>query len=714
MDALGKSLVLMAAVVAVVACIVPIASEPSDGAGEADGLLLYEVNPYAPKGVSVYNYGSTNVDLKNYTITDCPSLSGGSEGSITFSKSLIVEPGTFVVIADDSGSSTFVNREGVEVYYYGEDGITVDGFNPAGDGDDIYLWQGDKIIDAVCYGDKLIEDASLWASDNTVADRKNNFIHRQGTYDTDSEEDWFVYVHGQTDYAFDPDHPIDATVTPFLFPDDGGIPVYQTISKAEESLYINVYLLTNDNIYSLIYKLMDENPELDVDILVEGTPVDGDLDPYVPELKALAYKGADVRAIGMGDNPRYVQDHAKYAIVDMDTVIVTSENWTADNLNGTLDDNVYSGSNDGNRGWGAIIESTEYARYMYGVFQNDFSTEYGDVWIIKDREEYENINAAVLPEYKEPQPEGKTWRSYKAQVVPILSNDNSFDATMYYIGNAEERVYSEQQSLSSTYQDLANESPLSLMAQMASEGIDCKLIIGTGVDGYNDVTDFINKGTFIEAATLRTPYVHNKGIVADDVAIVSSVNWTPASFHNNRECAVAIYSEEIADFFAQAFLNDHNYCYTYDGFSIDMSQIQNSYPAGQEIAFTVSVSQDGTFSYRWDFGDGTPSQTTDIPRVVHTPQITGDAQVLTLTVTVTNEDGVSTTVTKDYTVLREGASVPDPDQPGTGTSEDDGDSAGFLSGNLTYLIPIIVVILAIIGAVAKMAGKGKKSGKKRK
>lgn len=189
---------------------------------------------------------------------------------------------------------------------------------------------------------------------------------------------------------------------------------------------------------------------------------------------------------------------------------------------------------------------------------------------------------------------------------------------------------------------------------------------------------------------------------------MSSVNWTPPSFHDNRECAVAIYSSEIADFYAQAFLNDHNQCYDYDGFSVDISEIEETYPAGQEITFTVSVNKEGTYTYIWDIGDGSKPRPTNESRIVCQPEFSGDAQTYVLKVTVTNDKGESVTVTQNYTILAEGAEVPtDPEDPSSGDSTSD-DAASFLSDYMYIIAPLIVIILAIIGAASRAGRKGKK------
>ncbi len=705
MDALGKSLAIVLAVATVI-CIVPLISEPSDAEGEMHGLMLYEVNPYDNEGVSVFNYGDTDVDLRDYYISDNPDL-GSREGYIRFTQSIVVEPGTFVVIATESDNpNSFVERKDVEAYYIGTHGIEmVKSFALANNGDDVYLFKGDEIVDAFCYGNVLIDDPLLWASDQSFAKKNDTIFQRHGTYDSDSEDDWFYFVYGQTQNEFDEDLKFDAVVTPFLFPDSGGIPVYDAVSSAKESLCINVYILSNKNICGLIYEMLVENKDLDVDILIEGTPVDGDqaVADCASTLLALVEAGADVRMIGMGDSARYVQDHAKYAIIDMETVVITSENWTTDNLNGSIDYDVYSGKN-GNRGWGAVIQSSEYADYMYGIFENDFNMEYGDV--VRIEEEFPNAKVSTLW-YEEP--ETAEFESFHAQVTPILSNDNSFDYTEYFINNATERLYAEQQSLSAQYQEMGSDSPLGLMAKKAGDGVDCRLVFGTGVTNYNTVENNINGKSLIMAGVLTLPYVHNKGIVSDDVAIVSSVNWTSSSFFNNREAAVAIYSQEVADYFAQAFMNDFNQCYDYDGFSVDFSEIKTSYQSGETATITVSVYPEGEYWYLWDFGDGNEPEKTDIPRIAYKMETEGTGESRVLTVTVTNADGESIKITKTYYVGTGSTEGPDGSD---GLSEGVDEIGELISDNIYILAPLIVIILGAVVAVSK-SGKKKKSTKRK-
>ena len=180
-----------------------------------------------------------------------------------------------------------------------------------------------------------------------------------------------------------------------------------------------------------------------------------------------------------------------------------------------------------------------------------------------------------------------------------------------------------------------------------------------------------------------------------------------------------IYSSN--DVGAQAFMNDFNQCYDYDGFKVDISEIKSSYESGETATFTVTVSPEGEYEYLWDFGDGKDPVPTKIPRIAYEMIASGDGESRVLTVTVTNADGDHITVTKTYFVGTESTVDPpepeeptDPDNPGETVDQDDGlgDIGQLISDNLYILIPLIVIILGAIAAVGR-SGK-KRSSKKRK
>lgn len=692
MDALKRSVLAIALIVAML-CVVPMSAD-TDGYGEADGFLLYQISPYDDdEGVSVYNYGSGSLDLKgyqivtkNYTMSVTSSISVASDSFVTLYREYV-------------DGSDFIGQG--SAYKLSDVCKLEDSTKTISDIDNIFINSNDyvhlkdpsgKVLDAVYYGTIKDIDTSLW-SGPALTISSHTTSQRIGTFDTDTADDWKKFVPGKTYIPFDPDLKFDATVTPFLFPESGGIPVLQALESAQKSICITLYQFTNRNVYSLLCDKADQG--VDIKVLVEGEVYNYDLSTDLTYMKALVDHGVEVRLIGVADGDstdRYTYVHAKYTLIDGEKVIVTSENWTKANLNGATTTDPYT-TNNGNRGWGAVIESKDYYDFMKKVFDQDFSTEYGDVKPLLEL--YPNVKSAAIEPYVEH--EIATFKSYKAKVTPVLSSDNSFTAMKYYINNASTRVYAQHQSLGSSYQNLEDTSPIYYLSQKAAAGVDTKLILSSN-DNYKSVVLNINQSTMVKAACMTSAYVHNKGLVCDDYVWVSSINWTDTSFNYNRESCAVIQSSEIADYFASVFQQDFDMYYSYDGFKIDTSSLKESYAAGKEITFEVAVTPEGDYTYVWDLGDGSDPITTTVPRVACKPISTGDASAYVLTLTVTdNETGQTTTVTKDYAVVKEESS---------GISD-------MLSGNKSLIFALFIIALMAVSLFIKFAGLGGSKSKKK-
>lgn len=672
---------ILATVVLAVAIAVPLGDD-ADGA-RMDGLMLYQVNPYGCEGVSVHNYGSATVDMKDYTIAD--SRDPSKEGWISFASIKVPSGSTLIIASNYTPSDAFVNQTGVSVVYYkgdrdGSDATMTGSFNLSNSGDDVYLLKGSAVIDAVCYGNGKIGDGSVWTGP-TASKNNNGWIQRTGSEDTNTYSDWRIVIPGQTTFDFDPSLRFDATVTPFTFPESGGVPVYKAISDATESIRIEIYMLQSRNIMGLLAEKAEQG--LDVDILMEGNPLGykDSVTNAAPYYRYLVDKGAEIRFINVGDIDRYSYDHAKFAVIDNDTTIVTSENWVTDNMNGTIRDTSYKIDGNGNRGWGAIIESAGYAGFMSDVFANDWSMDYGDV---KTFSELYPSSRSSEPTYNQP-PSWGSFKPYAAKVTPVLSNDSSYAAFEYYASNAKERLYCEQQSLK--YQGTVD-----LLSAASDRGVDVKLLVGSNATNDPDASAMeINSKTGIQAAVMTKPYVHNKGVIADDTVWVSSINWTSNSFFNNRECCAAIHSPEVADYFASYFAKDFQQYYSYDGFRAFISELETEYEAGAEITIGVTVNPDGAYTYVWDLGDGSAVRTTDIGRIVATPEV----GTHTLTVKVSDADGNTVTLTQDYTV------------------KDGIDILGELEDHMYLMALVLLVLIAVASAVLKPKKSGRSGSRGR-
>ena len=685
-------------VIGMLVCAVPLGLQDDSTDNYATnngGLLLYEISYNAKittekvnidPSVTLINTSSKTIDLNNYSITD-------GEGTLTISKSLKIGPNETVTVTNGNNIHRYLTDNPNQ--YKVNDGTIVmkKSFSLSTSGDDIYLKDDSgKIIDAVCYGNKTIMDDKIWIGE-PVNKANNSVIKRINLNDTDSAQDWIPYE--SMGLRFDPELKYDATVTPFLFPDDGGVPIYEALDKATKTVFITMYQLSSKNIYSKLIEL--EGRGVDVTILIDGGSLGwSGMNRDLGYMQKLQEAGGEIRLIDATPYDRYTYVHAKYCIIDSKTTIITSENWTADNCNGSIIDSskVYSGSSKGNRGWGAVIDSVDYASYMKKIFDNDYSTKYSDVRTLDDFIKEKNVvpTDPGIMNYIEPS-HSKTFASYSAKVTPMVSYDSSLDAETYYMTNAKYRLYTEQQSLSPNYYKIdgslleKTDGPLkSLIDASKKDNMDVRFILSTGTDKDSEntaknVVSVINSNTLVKSATMDKPYLHNKGLICDDVTIVTSVNWTPTSFEQNRESGVIIHSKEVSDFFAAAYERDFDQYYV-DGEPVLIMDKKTD--AGENIySFSVKTSSNAT-DFTWDFGNG----------IVKTSKISRIAVELepgnyTLNVTIQYDDGSTKMCSNTF-------NTNDID-----SSETEFDISKLVDEYGEYLVPIIVVVIGIVVAVAR-------------
>ncbi|MDR1690743.1 MAG: phospholipase D-like domain-containing protein [Candidatus Methanoplasma sp.] len=561
-----------------------------------DGVLLYEVNPYGNyEGVSLFNYGSEKVNLKGWSITDI-------EGTLTFIADTYIESNSRLTITKAiSEDDWFSGRE--NVLTVNDPGLKKEKtFTPADGGDDIFLYRGGTMVDAICYGSKRTD--SGWNGE-PVKISSGKYILRIGSQDTNSSSDWIATKPGLTNNAFDPNLYFDAYVTPFSFPESQGEPIFKAIEDAKEEVLISIYLLTSVPMVALLCDLSEKG--VDVNILLEGDILGNMGSSEIPLMRSLVDSGGDVYFINdsiSGNFERYAYVHNKYAVIDQETVVVTSENWTADNL-----------GSKGNRGWGAAIESREYAEYVKQIFLNDVDTTWGDVQSLSGRYPDAKPYSGNLT-YGGSSSSYQT-TTYEARVMPSFSPDNSYSTLRYFIDNAEDRVYSQQLDLGSSYQTITDASPIKWMSSAAERGVDAKFMLDASIDknAVTEVVNTINNTTDIEAIALDGrkgvfSMIHNKGVVIDDVVWVASVNWTENSFMNNREVAVIIDSPEVAEFFTGLFMED----WGTNQHSILKITHEVLHHENEAIhTFTASGPEDST--YIWNLGNG-DLRTTAINKIV--------------------------------------------------------------------------------------------------
>ncbi len=487
----------------------------SDGT-ETDCVMITDVQPSSSfEGVGITNFGDNDVNVVNYTIED-------GEGKITFTQDLILKSHSTIFICKNKPAEWFGNFNSI---VYGERGVECKSFALNDNGDEVLLCREGTIVDAFVFGNSDY-NGEQWKGSPFNKISKTEYAHRNSLFDTDSATDWILISPGK--YVFENETiQYDAEVTPFVFPDSNGIPIMNALSDAKKNVSISIYTITNESIVSILLDKLKNG--IEVKILVEGSPAGGIPDAEISALYTLSESGAKVKAIISNDGyKRFEYNHSKYAEIDGEYTITTSENWTESSFNGNI-------------GWGAIIKSKEFTNYFEKVFDNDFSYEY-------DTTNFTDIHKSKVKTYQKYERKEIETKTYNCKVTPVLSPEYSWDSMKKLISSAEYRIFAEQLEVESSW-PTGTDNPL---IWMSDRNTDCRLIVNTA---YNEIPDMGDLNIAVRNSD-DIGYVHNKGIIVDDKVWIGSVNFSENSLRNNRESAVIIESEDVSEFFSQSFMKN--------------------------------------------------------------------------------------------------------------------------------------------------------------
>lgn len=393
------------------------------------------------------------------------------------------------------------------------------------------------------------------------------------------------------------------------------------IRSAKKSLLINAYELYSPEIVSAIQSQIRDG--ISVQILQEGQPVGGmsDLGRQVQEQLVSAMENAgngdqyfEMRKGPDGQKRRFHFNHAKYIVVDDESLLLGSENYSPTG-------NPAAGSV-GNRGWEVFLHQPETAHSFTQLFIEDTNLSYGDVAVLKSgliSGDSPSKGGGAGNNFCELFPflcfttEGSKVSSNDTPMQDpvetvevsalqrITSPDTSLSGLVGMIQGAQKTLDIEDMTFYSTWGATSNstleieilaltQSPLIEAIQAAAvRGVRVRVLLndenafasGNGglSDGFdmtdsqtrlnhnlatvNLLNDFArSKGVALTAriANLKgmgVKIIHNKGaLVDDDRVLISSINWNQNSVLNNREAAVLLTSPQARKSYGALFDKD--------------------------------------------------------------------------------------------------------------------------------------------------------------
>ena len=333
-----------------------------------------------------------------------------------------------------------------------------------------------------------------------------------------------------------------ANATTFVLPDTPTEPI-APIRTADERVFLAGYTFASERVAEELIAAHDRGAS--VRVLLDGGPVGGISARQASLLDSLVDAGIEVRVIS-GPHARFRYHHAKYAVAD-DAAVVLTENWKP------------SGTGGGDsRGWGVTLRSPTAADALADLFRTDAGWRDAIPW---DRyragRSFEPPNPATgsFPSRRSP-------ADLRVERVQLLTTPgNAESAVVATVDDADARV--------DVLQPTVDDGPmLASLRRAAERGVRVRLLLSSAwylAEENAALADELNRW----AAAADVPFearvadpagrygkIHAKGVVADDTALVGSLNWNPTSARENREVVVALEGDAVATYYRNGFEAD--------------------------------------------------------------------------------------------------------------------------------------------------------------
>jgi len=503
-------------------------------AGAAVQIVEFCPDPYLHDDMDEYLVLSGNGLLNDITISD-------NHGGFRFPPGTTINGSLTIARSAQAYEQSHGRRPDFEWLDYSPDVPNVINGDPlrlANAGDELVLYEKGTAVQKISWpGDVTPREGQVHYLENGVWDRR-------------------VLMIGQsrfTERVFR-----NVSVTTFVSPDCSNEVFMDTINHASGTVYVNMYEFSSPSLGASLVEAKSRG--VDVRVLIEGGPVGG-ISPYEKSL-IWTINRSGIPVVSMvsskTEHAPYRYDHAKYVIIDNNSLLLTSENFK----NSGLPPEGMSG----NRGWGVHIRDPGLAEYFTEVFTADtgsrsvvpYSGTAGDA----EPAPYEKHAAEFHPA----QFEGAT-------VTPVIAPDTSYQIV--------DMLDSARTSIEIEQAYIKNDTPYTLNPYLSSainasrRGVQVRVLLDSywfNVEGPNDndeMAALINRiGTSdhipleakcIDLSVSPVEKIHNKGVIVDDERVlVSSINWNYNSPNFNRETGVIIDHPGVARYFREVFDDDWN------------------------------------------------------------------------------------------------------------------------------------------------------------
>ncbi len=294
--------------------------------------------------------------------------------------------------------------------------------------------------------------------------------------------------------------PSSQSLQVFVEPDAGETPILNAINNAQKSVWLEMYLMTDQNIVQALEN--DAKRGLDVRVMLDPHPYGGG--SPTTTLNALTAAGAKAQT----SNPSFTYTHEKGMIIDGSTAFIMTSNFTLSAI-----------STGKNREYDIIDSTPQDVQGTIDIFNADWN---------RTTEQVTNPNLVISP-------------------------DNSRNDFVTFINNAKSTLIIEAEEM----QDSTVEQAI---ASAAQRGVSVQVILPTPQSGSTDSNAAgiaVIKAGGAQVKEDPQLIMHAKMMVADGTnAYVGSINISTNSFDNNRELGVLFTDPGIISTLNQTFQSD--------------------------------------------------------------------------------------------------------------------------------------------------------------
>ncbi|MHA1712692.1 MAG: phospholipase D-like domain-containing protein [Candidatus Ranarchaeia archaeon] len=485
-------------------------------------------------------------------------------------------------------------------------------------------------------------------------------------------------------------------VTTIIGPDNAWAALKPLLDGVKHTIYVEIYGINDRDILDALWAIKARNNSVDMKILLGRSSL-GYASPNDYVAYNLTQGGIPVR----WTNEQWTYTHAKFVMIDNETVIVQSGNWAKTSFPNRDADEI------GNREWHIAIHNQAVTGYYLNVFDMDWGqgTAYNsstDGTGTPITNTTSTSGAAVHP--------FTTIGHYNEymEITPVFANDTSLQLILELINSANSTLDIQIPYYTNFEEGGAVDEIINATIQAAERGVSVRVITEEGNKDNDQVAALFGEYGIPVVWFKETWFaaLHNKGIIVDGVVVyIASINFSDTSIEDNREAGVIIRNTNVAAYYQAVFDYDWNRGEPANP-TIQLTQSPISVTSSDEVRvnatfYKIQGINESILSYRVNNGDWTNTSMINIT--------SGELQVWTGTIPG-QADG-SLVEYKVYALDELGDWYVSPVRSYTvGTG---GTSTGQEPDLLLIIIGAVVVVVTVIASFF-LKKKGTSSKRKRK